>query len=94
MAALEVRGNNMALLTQKQLEDIMSNVHVCDEDWFEDLLLKWNERQTTQQFEIDWSKAPRGAEEAVLELHWLDRNGDKFAWDMFGHFERNTGDKK
>ena len=45
-------------------------------------------------FEIDWSKAPRGAEEAVLELHWLDRNGDKFAWDMFGHFERNTGEKK
>ena len=45
-------------------------------------------------FEIDWSKAPRGAEEAVLELHWLDRNGDKFAWDMFGHFERNIGDKK
>ena len=45
-------------------------------------------------FEIDWSKAPRGAEEAVLELHWLDRNGNKFAWDMFGHFERNTGEKK
>jgi hypothetical protein len=45
-------------------------------------------------FEIDWSKAPSGAEEAVLELHWLDRNGDKFAWDMFGHFERNTGDNK
>ena len=51
----------MALLTQKQLEDIMSNVHVCDEDWFEELLLKWNERQTTQQFEVDWSKAPEGA---------------------------------
>ena len=45
-------------------------------------------------FEIDWSKAPRGAEEAVLELHWLDRNGNKFAWDLFGYFERNTGEKK
>ena len=45
-------------------------------------------------FEIDWSKAPRGAEEAVLELHWLDRNGDKFAWDIFGHFERIIGDNK
>lgn len=56
------------------------------------------DKLTSQQiadalFEIDWSKAPQGAEEAVLELHWLDRNGDKFAWDMFGHFERNTGDK-
>lgn len=77
MVALGVRGNNMALLTQKQLEDIMSNVHVCDEDWFEDLLLKWNERQTTQQFEVDWSKAPEGAKNAVLEFWWLDINGNK-----------------
>jgi hypothetical protein len=57
------------------------------------------DKLTSQQvadalFEINWSNAPRGAEEAVLELHWLDRNGDKIAWDMFGHFERNTGEKK
>ena len=43
-------------------------------------------------FEIDWSKAPSGAEEAVLELHWLDRNGDKFAWNLFGYFERHKGE--
>jgi hypothetical protein len=45
-------------------------------------------------FEIDWSKAPSGAEEAVLELHWLDRNGNKFAWDLFGYFERHKGETK
>jgi hypothetical protein len=45
-------------------------------------------------FEIDWSKAPSGAEEAVLELHWLDRNGNKFEWDLFGYFERHKGETK
>jgi hypothetical protein len=39
----------MGLLNERQLEDIMSNVHVCDVDWFEKLLRMWNNRQTTQQ---------------------------------------------
>jgi hypothetical protein len=34
----------MGLLNERQLEDIMSNVHVCDEDWFEKLLRQWNDR--------------------------------------------------
>ena len=42
----------MGLLNEKQLDDIMSNVHVCDEDWFEELLRMWNDRQTTYQIEI------------------------------------------
>jgi dUTP pyrophosphatase len=41
----------MGLLNERQLEDIMSNVHVCDEDWFEELLRMWNDRQTTYQVE-------------------------------------------
>jgi dUTP pyrophosphatase len=35
----------VGLLNERQLEDIMSNVHVCDEDWFEKLLRMWNDRQ-------------------------------------------------
>jgi len=38
--------NFVGLLNERQLEDIMSNVHVCDEDWFEELLRMWNNRQT------------------------------------------------
>jgi hypothetical protein len=41
----------MGLLNEDQLNDIMSNVHVCDEDWFEELLRMWNDRQTTYQIE-------------------------------------------
>jgi hypothetical protein len=85
----------MSLLTNEQIAELIgiaSNQSTSRD--LHDEFHEWNDRQTTQQFEIDWSKAPRGAEEAVLELHWLDRNGDKFAWDMFGHFERNTGDNK
>ena len=40
------------------------------------------------QIEIDWSKAPRGAEEAILEIHWADRNGDKFGWDVIAQHVR------
>lgn len=43
----------MGLLNEDQLNDIMSNVHVCDEDWFEKLLRMWNDRQTTKQVEIN-----------------------------------------
>ena len=43
---------------------------------------------TKGQIEIDWSKAPRGAEEAILEIHWADRNGDKFGWDVIAQHVR------
>jgi dUTP pyrophosphatase len=46
----------MGLLNEDQLNDIMSNVHVCDEDWFEELLLMWNDRQTTKQVQIKGNK--------------------------------------
>jgi hypothetical protein len=50
----------MGLLNEKQLDDIMSNVHVCDEDWFEELLRMWNDRQTTYQIEIGGSSMLKG----------------------------------
>jgi hypothetical protein len=84
----------MSLLTNEQIETITSiSLNQSTSKDLYDELCEWNEKQTVQ-IEIDWSKAPRGAEEAVLELHWLDRNGNKFAWDLFGYFERNTGEKK
>jgi dUTP pyrophosphatase len=46
----------MGLLNEVQLNDIMSNVHVCDEDWFEELLRMWNDRQTTKQVQIQGNK--------------------------------------
>ena len=46
----------MGLLNEYQLNDIMSNVHVCDEDWFEELLRMWNDRQTTKQVQIEGNK--------------------------------------
>jgi dUTP pyrophosphatase len=46
----------MGLLNEDQLNDIMSNVHVCDEDWFEELLRMWNDRQTTKQVQIQGNK--------------------------------------
>jgi len=46
----------MGLLNEDQLNDIMSNVHVCDKDWFEELLLMWNDRQTTKQVQINGNK--------------------------------------
>jgi len=50
----------MSLLNEDQLNDIMSNVHVCDEDWFEELLRMWNDRQTTYQIEIGDDAMLRG----------------------------------
>ena len=62
----------MGLLNERQLEDIMSNVHVCDEDWFEKLLRQWNDRQTKyHQVEVNWDDAPNYANKAVLRLHWV-----------------------
>ena len=46
----------MGLLNERQLEDIMSNVHVCDENWYEELLRIWNNRQTTKQVQIKGNK--------------------------------------
>ncbi len=77
MVALEVRGNNMALLTEEQINDILDITNVCESSIVVSKLIEWNEKQTTQQFEVDWSKAPEGAKNAVLEFWWLDINGNK-----------------
>jgi hypothetical protein len=43
---------------------------------------------TKGQIEIDWSKAPTAAKEAILEIHWLDHRSDKFGWDVIAQYDR------
>ena len=43
---------------------------------------------TKGQIEIDWSKAPIAAKEAILEIHWLDHRSDKFGWDVIAQYDR------
>jgi hypothetical protein len=61
----------MALLTKKQINEILEITSVWGVEHHRQDLNEWNEEQPLAQFEPDWSKAPRGAEEAVLELHTL-----------------------
>ena len=78
----------MGLLTERQLEDIMSNVHVCDVDWFERLLRQWNDRQTGyHQVEVDWNDAPKHATKAQLRLYWVTESLGSDLWDSVT-FER------
>jgi hypothetical protein len=86
----------MSLLTNEQIAELVgiASNQSTSKDLYEEFH-EWNEKQIPSiEFEPDWGKAPRGAEEAVLELHWLDRNGNKFAWDLFGYFERHKGETK
>jgi hypothetical protein len=71
----------MSLLTEQQLEDIMSNVHVCDEDWFESLLRKWNDRQSDFP-EPKWQTAPKNAVVAQIREYWLDENDNVIEFNV------------
>ena len=66
----------MALLTEEQINDILDITNVWESGIIVSKLIEWNEKQTAQ-FEPDWSKAPEGAKNAVLEFWWLDINGNK-----------------
>jgi hypothetical protein len=71
----------MSLLTEQQLEDIMSNVHVCNEDWFESLLRKWNDRQSDFP-EPKWQIAPKNAVVAQIREYWLDENDNVIEFNV------------
>ena len=80
----------MSLLTEKQIEEII-DIATQQSEFAEILKLKldhWNSNQTNQHFEVNWKIAPKGAEEAILEIHWLDRKGDKFGWDVIAQYDR------
>lgn len=79
--ALEVRGCNMALLTEKQIQDLYLQLdNVSSKSAMQKVIQEWNEKQTAQQFEPDWSKAPDDATSAVLSLTWITKG----SW-AFGH---------
>lgn len=80
----------MSLLTEKQIAEII-DMATQQSEFAEILKLKldhWNSNQTNQHFEVNWKIAPKGAEEAILEIHWLDRKGDKFGWDVIAQYDR------
>lgn len=71
--ALHERGNKMSLLTEEQVLDLTAAI--LDTNgiiyW---RVKKWNDKQQPAQplaqFEPDWSKAPKDATSAALDLSW------------------------
>lgn len=92
MVALGVRGNNMALLTEEQVEEILLIIeNEVNVEWPEtmfEMLCEWNEKQTTQQFELDWSKAPKDAAGALLNLTWLFKDQTGSISYGIAHYDR------
>lgn len=70
MVVLGVRGCNMALLTEQQINDILDITNVPI--YLYDKICEWNAQQTTQQFEPDWSKAPEGTDSVILKSYWVN----------------------
>ena len=77
----------MSLLTQKQIQEIIE-MATQQSEFAEILKLKLDHWNDNQNFEVNWKIAPKGAEEAILEIHWLDRKGDKFGWDVIAQYDR------
>jgi hypothetical protein len=67
----------MALLTKKQIEIItlIALNQSTSKDLYDELC-EWNEKQTTQQIEVDWNDAPKNATKAALRLHWVTEDKD------------------
>jgi hypothetical protein len=66
----------MSLLTNEQIAELIgiaSNQSTSRD--LHDELHEWNEKQTTQQIEIDWNNAPKYVVGAALNLAWLTENG-------------------
>ena len=73
MVDLGVRGNNMALLTEKQIKEIITLIALnqsTSKDLYDELC-EWNEKQTAQ-FEPDWSKAPEGTDSVIIKSYWVN----------------------
>jgi hypothetical protein len=64
----------MALLTEEQIKQLVEMASVPI--YLYDKICEWNEKQTTQQIEVDWNDAPKNATKAALRLHWIteDKN--------------------
>ena len=69
----------MALLTEEQVEDVMAMFDCYAsgryKKSFEYDFGEWNEKQQPAAFEPDWSKAPKSAVMAAINISWLTENG-------------------
>lgn len=78
----------MALLTKEQIQDLYLQLdNVSSTSAMQKVIQEWNEKQTTQQFEPDWSKAPDDATSAVLSLTWITK-GSWAGDDNIAEYER------
>jgi len=77
----------MSLLTEEQIVEII-DMATQQSEFAKILKLKLDHWNDNQHFEVNWKIAPKGAEEAILEIHWLDRKGDKFGWDVIAQYDR------
>lgn len=71
-AVLEVRGCNMALLTEEQINDILDITNVWESGIIVSNLIEWNEKQPSTQFEPDWDNTPSNATKVYLDAVWFN----------------------
>jgi len=69
--ALGVQGNNMALLTEEQINDILDIANVCSSSISAKKLIEWNEKQQPHQaLPLNWDIAPKWANVATVMVRW------------------------
>jgi len=80
VVVLEVRECNMALLTEEQIKQLVEMAWVPV--YLHDKICEWNEKQTSQQIEVNWNDAPKNATKAALRLHWIteDKESGAVLW--------------
>ena len=81
----------MALLTEEQVNDILDIANVCSSSTSAKKLIEWNEKQQpSTQFEPDWSKAPKSAVMAAINISWLTENGSWTLGYRLATYDRPT----
>ena len=79
----------MALLTKEQIQDLYLQLdNVSSTSVMQKVIQEWNEKQTTQQIEPDWSKASDGAVSAVVHVTWVNKLGTWLGSNPVVIFER------
>jgi len=76
----------MSLLTEKQIVELVEMASVPI--YLHDKICEWNEKQTTQQIEPDWSKASDDAVSAVVHVTWVNKLGTWLGSNPVVIFER------
>ena len=76
----------MSLLTEKQIVELVEMASVPI--YLYDKICEWNEKQTTQQIEPDWSKASDDAVSAVVHVTWVNKLGTWLGSNPVVIFER------